>query len=167
MYENVIVKILKCLFFRLLLPEDSRLIAETLFQLGIAHELDGSGEKAIELLNEAAAVLDQRIKTLEATSNNSDMDMTKVKEEVAEIKSIIPEINEKIVDIKDRKRAAVSALLAAVGVSCEATTNGASSSSNKQASNINHLVRKRPKEEASEGVPNNKVPKIEDSTSTK
>lgn len=143
------------------MPEDSRIIAETLFQLGIAHELGGSGEKAIELLTEAAAVLGQRIKTLENTSNNLDT----VKEEVAEIKTIIPEISEKIVDIKERKKAAVDALLAAVGVGCVTTTNGASSS-NKQASNINHLVRKRPKEEVSDGVPN-KVPKFEESSSSK
>lgn len=147
----------------MLLPEDSRIIAETLFQLGIAQELGGSGERAIELLLEAAGVLDQRIKTLEKCDDND------VKEEVAEIKSIIPEIQDKIVDIKERKKAAVSALLAAVGAASAANTNGESSTTNgesttKQASNINHLVRKRPKQEEADSKTPIKIPKLEDSS---
>ncbi|CAH1713618.1 histone-binding protein N1/N2-like [Aphis gossypii] len=148
---------------RLLLPEDSRIIAETLFQLGIAQELGGSGEQAIELLTEAVTVLNHKIKTLE--SMNSDSDTTKA--EIAEVKSIIPEIQEKIVDIKERKKAAVSALLAAVGASNLATTNGESSSTTKQASNISHLVRKRPKQEETADIAPNKVPKLEESSNTK
>lgn len=148
---------------RLLLPEDSRIIAETLFQLGIAQELGGSGEQAIELLTEAVTVLNHKIKTLE--SMNSDSEITKA--EIAEVKSIIPEIQEKIVDIKERKKAAVSALLAAVGASNLATTNGETSSTTKQASNISHLVRKRPKQEETADIAPNKVPKLEESSNTK
>lgn len=147
--------------YRLLLPEDSRIIAETLFQLGIAQELGGSGEQAVELLTEAAAVLDQRIKNLESLTDNTD----KANEEVADIKTIVPEIRERIIDIKERKKAAVSALLAAVGAANEATNNGTSSGA-KQAASINHLVRKRPKQEESDETPN-KIPKIEKSTDVK
>ncbi|XP_050433366.1 histone-binding protein N1/N2 [Adelges cooleyi] len=143
---------------RLLLPEDSRIIAETLFQLGIAQELGGSGERAVELLNEAAAVLDQRIKTLESSDSNND----KVKEEVADIKTVIPEIQERIIDIKERKKAAISALLAAVAGAANGgeIANGGESSA-KEASNINHLIRKRPKQSEADGTPN-KIPKIEE-----
>ncbi|KAE9545629.1 hypothetical protein AGLY_001172 [Aphis glycines] len=148
---------------RLLLPEDSRIIAETLFQLGIAQELGGSGEQAIELLTEAVTVLNHKIKTLESMNSDSDT----IKAEIAEVKSIIPEIQEKIVDIKERKKAAVSALLAAVGASNLATTNGESSSTTKQASNISHLVRKRPKQEETADIAPNKVPKLEESSNTK
>jgi len=148
---------------RLLLPEDSRIIAETLFQLGIAQELGGSGEQAIELLSEAVTVLNHKIKTLENMKEDSDL----IKAEIAEVKSIIPEIQEKIVDIKERKKAAVSALLAAVGASNLATTNGETSSTIKQASNISHLVRKRPKQEETADTAPNKVPKLEESSSAK
>lgn len=148
------------------MPKDSRIIAETLFQLGIAKEMDGSGGEAIELLTEAATVLEQRITNLE---NQID---DKAKEEVAEIKSIIPEIKEKMMDIKERKQAAICAMLAAVGACNKETSNGESSSSSssssvKQISNISHLVRKRPKEEETTGAIPNKVPKIEESTVAK
>lgn len=145
--------------YRLLLQEDNRSIAETLFQLGLAHDLDGSSERAIELFTEAADVLDRRMKSLENSTNDN------TKEEVAEIKSIIPEIQDRIVDIKERKKAAVSALLAAVGAVHEATTNGGASST-KQVSNIGHLVRKRPKQEETDGTPN-KVPKLEELSAAK
>ncbi|XP_025194680.1 histone-binding protein N1/N2-like [Melanaphis sacchari] len=148
---------------RLLLPEDSRIIAETLFQLGIAQELGGSGEQAIELLTEAVTVLNHKIKTLENMNNGSDI----IKAEIEDVKSIIPEIQEKIVDIKERKKTAVSALLAAVGASNLATSNGEASSSIKQASNINHLVRKRPKQEETSDIVPNKVPKLEESSNAK
>lgn len=128
--------------------------------MGIAQELGGSGEQAIELFTEAAAVLDQRMKTLENSTNDN------AAEEVAEIKSIIPEIQDKIVDIKERKKAAISALLAAVGAAPETTTNSGASTSTKQASNIGHLVRKRPKQEETDGTPN-KVPKLEESSTAK
>lgn len=128
--------------------------------------MGGSGEQAIELLTEAAAVLNQKIKSLESMNDDSE----EIQAEIAEVKSIIPEIQEKIVDIKERKKAAVSALLAAVGASCNvavATTNGESSSTIKQASNISHLVRKRPKQEETSDAAPNKVPKLDESSNAK
>lgn len=124
--------------------------------------MGGSGEQAIELLSEAASVLDQRIVFLENSTENKDL----TKEEIAEVKSIIPEIREKIVDIRERKKAAVYALLAAVGANNDSTMNGetSSSSTSKQASNISHLVRKRPKQDDTNGTPN-KIPKTEENSS--
>lgn len=136
------------------MPEDSRIIAETLFQLGLAQEMNGSGKQAIELLTEAIAVLEQRIKTLENLSDEKT-------KEVAEIKTIIPEIKEKIVDIKERKEATKCALMGALGAASSEATNG-SSSTTKQVSNISHLVRKRPKQEETNGSVPNKVPKLEE-----
>lgn len=156
-YKKVKIITNKLHFYRLLLPEDDRIIAETLFQLGIAQELGGSGEQAIALLCEASTVLNQKVKSLQ-TLNTSDT----VQAEIAEIKSIIPEIQEKIVDIKERKKAAVSALLAAVGACNVAATNGEASSTTKQASNIGHLVRKRPKQEETADAAPNKVPKLDE-----
>lgn len=134
--------------------------------MGIAEELGGSGDRAIELLTDAATVLNQRITILEKSTDDS------AREEMAEIKTIIPEIMDKIVDIKERKKAAMNALLAAVaGISANKKTimNGeaAASSTIKQTSNISHLVRKRPKqEEETDGTPN-KISKIEELAATK
>lgn len=121
--------------------------------------MGGSGEQAIELLTEAATVLNQKIKNLENLKDDSE----KIQAEIDDVKSIIPEIQEKIVDIKERKKAAVNALLAAVGAANVGTTNGETSSTTKQVSDIGHLVRKRPKqEESADGAPK-KVPKLEES----
>lgn len=136
------------------MPEDSRIIAETLFQLGLTQEMSGSGTRAIELLTEAVAVLEQRIKTLEILPDEKT-------KEVAEIKTIIPEIKEKIVEIKERKQATISALMGAMGAASSEATNG-SSSTTKQVSNISHLVRKRPKQEETDSSVPNKVPKVEE-----
>lgn len=131
--------------------------------MGIAQELGGSGEQAIALLCEASTVLNQKVKSLQSLDINDT-----VQAEIAEIKSIIPEIQEKIVDIKERKKAAVSALLAAVGAcNVSTTTNGEASSTIKQASNIGHLVRKRPKQEETVDAAPNKVPKLDESSNVK
>ena len=96
---------------------------------------------------------------------NNDSDTTQA--EIAEVESIIPEIQEKILDIKERKKAAVNALLAAVGVANVASTNGEASSTTKEASNIGHLVRKRPKQEETADAAPNKIPKLDESSNAK
>lgn len=126
--------------------------------------MGGSGEEAIELLNEAVAVLDHRIKNLRDLTNEDNK--VKYEAEVTEILAIIPEIKDRIVDIKERKKAAVSALFAAVlGANNETTKNGGESSSTKPVSNINHLIRKRPKEGENDGTPT-KIPKLEEESIT-
>jgi len=123
--------------------------------LGLAHELEGLLDKAVILLSEALDVLNRRISTLENLTDD------KAKEEIAEIKAIIPEIRERVGDIKERRRATMEAMCAVVEAKIKTTTNGgASSSTAKPASNISHLVRKRPKQEETDGTPN-KVSKLE------
>ncbi|MCP6508675.1 hypothetical protein NL478_28335, partial [Klebsiella pneumoniae] len=76
---------------------------ETLFQLGLAHELGGLLDKAVILLSEALDVLNLRISTLENLTDDT------AKEEITEIKAIIPEIRERVGDIKERRRATMEA----------------------------------------------------------
>lgn len=137
-----------------MLPEDSRIIAETLFNLGLAHELAGCYEKAINFLNEALDVLEQRIKNLE---NSTDDKLN----EGVQIKAIIPEIRERINDIKERKRAAIEAVFEAT--KSPKPSGETSLSTVKPASNISHLVRKRPKQEETDETPN-KILKLESTT---
>lgn len=121
--------------------------------MGLAKELAGNINSAIDFLNKALEVLHQRILNLENLNDD------KAKEEIIDIKAIIPEIKDRIDDINERKRTSLQAMLA-VAKTVYTTIDGASSSTAKPASNINHLVRKRPKEEETGGTPN-KVPKLE------
>lgn len=132
--------------------------------MGIAQELYGSDEEAIKLLNESVLVLDNRIKNLRDLTNEDDN--INYEKETAEINAIVPEIKDRIVDIRERKMAVVSALLAAVSSTNNDTNkNGGESSSTKPVSNISHLIRKRPKEGENDGTPT-KIPKLEEESIT-
>jgi len=77
-----------------LLPSDSRLIAETLYQLGVAQEFHQHYDDAVGSLNSAIDVLKKRIANLSSTEGET---------EVKEIQALVPEIEEKIKDIKEIK----------------------------------------------------------------
>ena len=88
------------------LPEDSRCIAETHYQMGVALGFNLEFDKAIDSLNDAIYVLEKRIKNLENKEESEDPSMKKDafysrEREITEIKGLIPEIREKITDTKD------------------------------------------------------------------
>jgi len=89
-----------------LLPEDSRLIAETHYQLGVALGFNSQFSDAVNALNDAIGVLQKRIENLKNkteskdSSKGDDAFYTREKE-IAEIESLLPEIREKIQDTKD------------------------------------------------------------------
>lgn len=154
--------IYKCYFYRLLLPKDSRIIAETLFKLGIAEELRGNGDQGSNLLANAKTILDQRIKMLENLNDDES------KHEMAEIKSIILEIMDKI-DIKKREITAMSRLLVDndARANKEITMNSGTLSTIKHTSDISHLVLKRSKlDEETDGT-QNKISKLEELAAAK
>merc|ERR1712228_212161 len=90
------------------LPDDSRNIAVTFYQLGIALGFNMKYEEAIEKLESAIAVLKKRIDNLKNKtespdeSKKDDVFYTREKE-IAEIESLIPEIKEKITDTLEMK----------------------------------------------------------------
>jgi len=91
-----------------MLPEDSRLIAETHYQLGVAQGFNLDFDRAVDSLNEAIAVLAKRVDNLKAKTESVDpakkADAFYTREaEVKEIESLIPEIKEKIADTNDMK----------------------------------------------------------------
>eukprot|EP00092_Neocalanus_flemingeri_P060169 GFUD01072076.1.p1 GENE.GFUD01072076.1~~GFUD01072076.1.p1 ORF type:complete len:514 (+),score=167.47 GFUD01072076.1:54-1544(+) len=90
------------------LPSDSRSIAETHYQLGVALGFHMKFEEAVVSLEAAIAVLDSRITNLKGKTESPDETKkdnifhTREKE-IAEIESLIPEIKEKITDTNEMK----------------------------------------------------------------
>merc|ERR1711971_978920 len=110
------------------LPEDSRSIAETHYQLGVALGFQCEFEEAVKALNDAIRVLTKRIENLKAgteskdTSRTDDAFYTKERE-IAELEKLLPEIREKIQDTDSMKKETIRKMKEEVGF-----TNGAGSS---------------------------------------
>lgn len=92
-----------------LLPEDSRCIAETHYQLGVALGFNAQFDEAVNALSDAIAVLEKRIGFLK--EGKASIEANKAKDafynserEIKEIEGIIPEIKEKIADTKDMQQ---------------------------------------------------------------
>lgn len=127
------------------LPADSRSIAETHYQLGIAQGFDMKWEEAVASLEAAIAVLQTRVANLKAEKESQDgkeKDSFYTREkEVAELEALIPEIKEKIADTKEMKVEQIRKMKEAVGFTSSsssssggASTSGASSSGAKPMS---------------------------------
>jgi len=80
-----------------LLPADSRNIAETLYHLGLALEHHKNYDEALMSLDAAVSVLKNRMENLKEKAG------TQSKNEITEIKVLLPEVMAKITDIKDTK----------------------------------------------------------------
>merc|ERR1711922_128986 len=109
-YEQAVQDITECLNKRKVLhPADSRRIAETQYQLGVALGHFEKFDEAIKSLNEAIACLKLRMENLK--NKTSSVDETKADDafysretEITELESLIPEIEEKIQDTKDMQK---------------------------------------------------------------
>lgn len=103
------------------LPADSRSIAETHYQLGIAQGFDMKYEEAVVSLEAAISVLEARIAKLQAETESPDDS----KKEVEELRALVPEIREKITDTNEMKDESIRKMKEAVGFT---SSNGAGSS---------------------------------------
>jgi len=127
-----------------MLPEDSRLIAETHYQLGVAQGFNLDFDRAVDSLNEAIAVLAKRVDNLKAKTESVDpakkADAFYTREaEVKEIESLIPEIKEKIADTNDMKAETQKKLADArlgLGLSAGAETEVAASAEGAESSGL-------------------------------
>lgn len=79
-----------------LFEKDSRKIAETYYKLGIAYSTDSQIEEAIQSFNGSLEYLKNRVANLEQKDDKKD----EIEEEIKEIRSLIPDIEEKIADMK-------------------------------------------------------------------
>merc|ERR1711874_933754 len=90
------------------LPADSRSIAETHYQLGVAQGFHLHFEEAVKSLNDAITVLTTRINNLKKKTESKDETRTDDafytrEKEIEELEKLLPEIREKIQDTNEMK----------------------------------------------------------------
>jgi len=103
-YSQAVEDIQMCLKKQESFPKDSRLVAETHYQLGVAQGFNSQFDVAVESLNSAIMIIKDRVKNLKALEKASDEE----RKEIEELEALIPEIEEKIADTKDMKKEAES-----------------------------------------------------------
>lgn len=89
-------------------PREPRVIAEIHYQLGLAYSLANDFDASIVQFNSATTLLETRIKELESLTEppKSDDPFYSVEGEIAELKELLPEIRDKIADMKEYKQEA-------------------------------------------------------------
>jgi len=142
-----------------MLPEDSRLIAETHYQLGVAQGFNLDFDRAVDSLNAAISVLAKRVENLKAKTESVDPakknDAFYTREgEIKEIESLIPEIKEKIADTNDMKAETQKKLAETrlgLGLPAEGAEEEISTKSSADAAKVStistSLIKKRKKSE--------------------
>ena len=137
-------------------------------------------DSSIEQFQEATSLLETRIKELE--SSKTDDNSSQIENEIKELKELLPEIQDKIADMRDFKQQAAKKVIEDIksrmasgscsngaGPSGESSSSSAACTSNssKPASDISHLVRKKRKneEEETEATSPCKKPLIEKTSS--
>jgi len=104
-YSQAVEDIKLCLEKQKNLPKDSRLVAESHYQLGVAQGFNAQYDEAVESLNSAITIIKEKIKNLNETHKTPSDD---IKKEISELEALVPEIEEKIADTKDMKKEAES-----------------------------------------------------------
>jgi len=106
-YKQAVEDIRMCLKKQEILPKDSRVVAETHYQLGVALGFNSEFEEAVESLNSAIKIIKERINKIKKGIKSPKKSPTKdEKKEVTELEALIPEIEEKITDTQDMKKEA-------------------------------------------------------------
>lgn len=152
------------------LEKHDRSIAGTHYQLGMAYSLVNDFDEAIGQLTLAHQILEKRVEYLQEKGKHASTNAESVEDpfytiegEITEINALLPDIKEKINDLKDFKKETKSALMA--GLDVDRVTKGSSDggqgtsggsfgscSGSSQTecdstpvSDISHLVRKKRK----------------------
>lgn len=185
------------------LPADDRWLAETHYQLGLAHSLADNFDEAVQQLQAAISVIEARIGSVKGKLEENkikiadDMDMAALSQEqkgwvsdVKELEKLLPELQDKVTDIKDTKasfteklkamKAHFSGQLSGGSSGKSAFEDGASTSSasvfeqeegaesSKDAKPIStSLIRKKRKPDEPQSSEAAKKPRIEESVSVK
>lgn len=119
---------------------DNRTLAESYYKLGIALATNNQIDEAVENYNASLEVLNKRLDKLKEDEVNQ-------RDEIKDIESLIPDIQEKIADMKSFKEEATSKLLSAVTskpiTETKFESGSSSSSSDKKICDISHLVKRK------------------------
>merc|ERR1712133_216591 len=101
-FQQAVEDLTSCLTKRKeFLPADSRSIAETHYQLGIALVYNGNFDDAESSMNSAVEVLSTRLENLTKMESSEYLD-----KEIVDLKDLVKEIREKVSDFKDMKTSA-------------------------------------------------------------
>lgn len=157
-HESAMIDFKACLnLLEKMTPHDHRAIAEIHYQLGLAHAMANNFDDSIEQFNQASALLEAKIvhlKTMQDSPPQSDDPFYTVEGEIKELQDLLPEIQDKIADIKDlKKEAGVIKEIKEEGLNgCSSDgeaneASGSGSGASKPVSDISHLVRKKRKAE--------------------
>merc|ERR1712106_788982 len=82
------------------MEKDDRCLAETHYQLGVAHSFSDQFDESIESFTKALKIIKDKIQTLE----KSEEDKETKESEVKELNNLLPEIKEKIEDMEEMKK---------------------------------------------------------------
>lgn len=130
-----------------ILPEDSRLVSETWYNLGMAYSTNSQIDEAVEAFKKSLDYLERRMKNLEKSGDEGQA-------EIEDIKQIVPDLMEKIKDMKCYKEEAIKKLAELAKGDKPAEFGESSSSSSKPVNNITHLVKRKRKSEEPEVAEN-------------
>ncbi|RZC35891.1 nuclear autoantigenic sperm protein [Asbolus verrucosus] len=127
-----------------LFGNDSRTIAETYYKLGGALSTNGQIDEAIENFYASYEYLSNKVTSLKKDEEHKEANA----EEIEELNNLIPEVQEKIADMKNLKMEVAKKVTAPVAEAAP-STNGTpeASSSSKQANDISHLVKRKRKDD--------------------
>merc|ERR1711915_327417 len=96
-YKQAVEDFQECLKKQSEFPKDSRCVAETHYQLGVALGYHAQFDEAVTSLKSAISIIQERI-----TSKEKD-ESDEAKKEVTELKALVPEIEEKIKEAENMK----------------------------------------------------------------
>merc|ERR1711909_111085 len=130
-YSQAVEDIQMCLKKQGAFSKDSRLVAETHYQLGVAQGFNSQYDAAVESLNSAIRIIKERVKNInvlvkssEGKKETGELEASIYKKEIEELEELIPEIEEKIADTKDLKKEAEAKPQDAEKSSSEAKATG-------------------------------------------
>ncbi|XP_033335800.1 nuclear autoantigenic sperm protein isoform X2 [Megalopta genalis] len=162
-FQGALNDLHKCLeLLQQIEPREPRAIAEIHYQLALAHSLGNEFDSSIEEFNKATELLEARIKELEEIKEppKTEDSFYTVEGEIQELKELLPEIREKISDMKDFKQEACKLVIEGIkskvaggcsnGAGPSGSDSGSSPKVQKPASDISHLVRKKRKADEAE-----------------
>lgn len=148
------------------LEPESRLIAGSHYNLGLAYTLDNKMEKAMEHFGAAKKIIEDRISKLEGDAKQMEADkeeaVSSIKKEITELQELIPDVLAKYEDAKESKLQPVGQTSSPFDQPSSSSSSAGFSSSSvpvqqiqvrrkpeaaDPVSDISHLVRKRKKEE--------------------
>lgn len=143
--------------------EDSREVAQYYFQMGLAYSFAKEFELAIESFEKSKSIIQLRISNLQAKIDNKqtakdlgvELEDSNYSEEVEilELRSLIPELDEKVADTIDAERDSKATVAEEIQEQEIALKNSPVKNPNPPAVNdISHLVKKKKKAEESPDV---------------